>query len=107
VRYGLYDTVDLLWLGSDQGPKTFGAGDVLPSGPTRSGWTVVQRIRDDADALFFARAAAEAACHCVGWPPTRVRAREYTLETWRIVDEVEKTRTELDWVIRKERGTIA
>ena len=98
VRYGLYDTVDNLWLGDDNGPKTFAEGDILPWDP--------ERALTAEEALFFARCAAEAACHVVEWPPTRVRAREIDITTWKIKDEVVKTRTELDWVIRKERGSI-
>jgi hypothetical protein len=56
--------------------------------------------------LLLARCCAEAACHVVRWDPTRIRVREIPAAEWRIRDEVAKTRTELDWVIRKERGTI-
>jgi len=95
ARYALFDTVDKLWIGDDAGPRTIGGGDLVEGKPIT-----------DEDAHFLARCMAEAACHTVRWDVKRIEVREAPAGPWRIIDEVEKTRTELDWIIRKERGAI-
>jgi hypothetical protein len=58
-------------------------------------------------AHILARCAAEATCYAVDWDPTRVHVREFPADIdWRQLDAVEKTRTEAQWLVRKERGTI-
>ena len=64
VEFGLYDTVDGLWMGDDSGPKTF------PD-------------------LLTARIAAQVTDVQLGQEPGRTRAKEYEPGPKRKRDEVE------------------
>jgi hypothetical protein len=87
-RYGLYDTKDNLWLGGDDGPKSFGEGDV------------------------FARICSEVVGHTVGWSDDpdsihRVEVRELPEGgPWSKHDEIKKVMTEAEVLKRKERGSL-
>ena len=72
MKYGVFDTVDELWIGDDKGPKLFDTEDP----------------RFGADAALFAQAAAQIANTQMGWPPTRLEARPYTLQAVHLRDEV-------------------
>jgi hypothetical protein len=101
-RYGLYDTKDNLWLGGDDGPKSFGEGDVLPNG----------KVLDDNGAYVFARICSEVVGHTVGWSDDpdsihRVEVRELPEGgPWSKHDEIKKVMTEAEVLKRKERGSL-
>ena len=65
-RFGLFDEVDALWVGNQEGPLRY-------------------------DNEVVARLAAEVACRMVGWPLTRIRARLFD-RAGKIRDEVKVLR---------------
>lgn len=62
MSWGVYDTQDGCWMGSDGGPVTFAVQDL-------------------------ARVAAQVACVRLGWPETRCVAREYDGREARVSDQ--------------------
>jgi hypothetical protein len=84
MRYGLWDTVDRVWLGTDKGPLSYEKKDI---------------------AMF----AAESIAFRLGIPLDRVKATEYTDQPLVKRDETPFTRTseevEAHWD-RRERGLL-
>lgn len=80
--FGIYDTVDRVWIGDDDGPKLFHGGQ-------RVGTSV---LTDD-DAEFFARCAAEVIDIQLDYPPKRHVTLRYRHGRLTLHDEVATKRT--------------
>lgn len=80
MKWGLYDTVDLCWLGDEHGPKLFDEGDPLYKGE-----------RDSCH--LVARLAAEMADIQMGHRPHHTIARPYDGTGTKFKDEIPLKRT--------------
>jgi hypothetical protein len=95
MRYGIFDIRDRCWLGNTEGPKTFGAGDVV------NGRTLTEE-----DAHTFARISAQMSCVQLGVAHTRLEARPYHVPAILLKDEV-KTKMTPERALRLiERGEV-
>jgi hypothetical protein len=97
MKWGIWDTVDNLWVGTDDagtGPKLFDEDTVINGRPL--------------DARTVARLAAQIGARRAGFPPTRFVAKEWDGGPVRVKDEldVSKAPTTLEVLTRLERGTI-
>ena len=94
-RYGVFDTKDRVWLGSDAGPRLFSEGEVVNG-----------HVIDADEAYLLARAAAQIADVQLRQAPGRTRAEEYTGDATVLKDEVAPAMTAAEALRRIERGAL-
>ena len=79
--YGLYDTVEHVWMGGDEGPKTF-------------------------EDFMLARIAAQMIDVQLGQEPGRTKAKEYDPSPKRLRDSVDTKMTALEALDGIEKGRL-
>ena len=90
MKYGIYDTIDNVWMGDKNGPKLFDTEDA----------------KYGQHALELAKISAHMGCQQLGYPPTRLREREFTESVLIKRDEKEPIRSAVDALKRIERGIL-
>jgi len=90
MKWGVYDTVDNVWIGDDAGPVLY---DNDPDKPEITG-------------EFLAKASAQIVDMRLGQPPGRCRAREWVEQSVRLRDTVDTKMSTLTALERLEGGHL-